>query len=199
MMRRVGLFLLLAFVASCKSCGDAPIAPFPKSQPLTAADRALGPGDVVEIRVYGEPDLTGTFDVGVDGNINFPLIGIVQVDGVEAPAVRDEIQRRLADGYLRNPSVTVRVTEYRSKKVTVEGEVRAPSTFPYTDNMGIREAISRAGGFTAMARRNAVKVTRIVQGKSEVFVVAVDEISKGKAPDFLVHPGDNVHVDQRPF
>jgi protein involved in polysaccharide export with SLBB domain len=199
-MRHVGFIAVLALAAaSCKSCGDAPIAPFPRSEPLTLSDRALGPGDVVEIRVYGENDLSGTFDVGTDGNINFPLIGLVAVDGVAPPAVRDEIQRRLADGYLKNPSVTLRVTEYRSKKVTVEGEVRAPSTFPYTDNMGIREAISRAGGFTAMARRNAVKVTRIVEGKSKVFVVAVDEISKGKAPDFLIHPGDNLHVDQRPF
>jgi polysaccharide export outer membrane protein len=199
-MRGAALVLLLAVAgASCQSCGDKPIAPFPKSQPLTGADRALGPGDVVEIRVYGEPDLSGTFDVGTDGHINFPLIGLVQVRGIAPPAVRNEIQRRLADGYLKQPSVTVRVTEYRSKKVTVEGEVRSPATFPYTDDMGIREAISRAGGFTAMARRNAVKVTRVVQGKAEVFVVAVDEISKGRAPDFLIHPGDNVHVDQRPF
>jgi polysaccharide export outer membrane protein len=192
----VGLALLST---GCRGCTDKPVAPFPESTPLTDREKALGAGDVIEIRVYGEPDLSGIYDANADGTINFPLIGSVAVVDRLPGEVQQEIQARLADGYLKKPSVAVRVTEYKSKKVTVNGQVRQPGTLSYTDNMSILEAISRAGGFTAMARKNAVKVTRLVQGKSKVIIVAVDEIGKGRAPNFLMHPGDNVLVEERPY
>jgi polysaccharide export outer membrane protein len=153
----------------------------------------------MEIRVWGENDLSGIYEAGPEGKINFPLIGMVEVVGKLPAQIQTEIQERLADGYLKRPAVTVRVTEYRSKKVTVNGQVRQPGTFPYTDNMTITEAIARAGGFTNMARKNAVRVTRVLEGKSEVIVVAVEEIGRGRAPNFLMHPGDNVLVEERPY
>jgi polysaccharide export outer membrane protein len=193
-----GLVSLLV-LAGLAACADRPIAPFPTSTPLSEREQALGFGDVMEIRVYGEDDLSGIYEASQDGNINFPLIGAVTVAGRLPREIQQEIQARLADGYLKAPTVTLRVTEYRSKKITVNGQVRQPGTFPYTDNMSILEAISKAGGFTAMARKNAVKVTRASDGKSQVIIVAVDEIGKGKAPNFLMHPGDNVLVEERPF
>jgi polysaccharide export outer membrane protein len=197
-MTRLVLMLLVAS-AACAACGDKPVAPFPKSTPLSAKDQALGAGDIMEIRVWGEEDLSGVYEAQNDGSINFPLIGAVQVVGMLPTEVQTEIQARLKDGYLKNPSVIVRVTEYRSKKVTVNGQVRAPGIFPYTEGMTITDAVAKAGGFTAMARKNAVKVTRPGDGKAQTIVVAVEEIGKGRAPNFLLHPGDNVLVEERPF
>lgn len=191
---------LVLLVVLAAACGDRPVAPFPKSTPLSAKDQALGIGDIMEIRVYGEADLSGVYEAQTDGTITFPLIGSVAVVGKHPTEVQKDIKSRLADGYLKNPSVVVRVTEYRSKKVTVNGQVRAPGIFPYTEGMTITDAVARAGGFTAMARKNAVKVTRSeADGKAKTIVVAVEEIGKGRAPNFLLHPGDNVLVEERPF
>ena len=195
MVARTGFALLLAVAA----CADQPVAPYPVSQPPIAADAAIGPGDLFDVRVYGETSLSSSYEVAPDGSINFPLIGVVKVQGKTPPQIERELEARLAEGYIKQPSVSVRVTEYRSRRVSIFGQVRSPGTFPYTENMSVVEAITKAGGFTGMARKNAVKVTRVVEGKSSVIIVAVDEIGKGRAPNFLMHPGDNVLVEERPY
>jgi protein involved in polysaccharide export with SLBB domain len=77
--------------------------------------------------------------------------------------------------------------------------VKQPGTLPYSDNMSIIEAISRAGGFTAQARKNSVRVTRVKDGKRVKIFVAVEDIGEGKAPNFLLRPGDVIFVDERPI
>jgi polysaccharide export outer membrane protein len=160
----------------------------------------VGPGDLFEVRVFGHQDLTAIYQVAQDGSINFPLIGAVAVDGKTAPEIEKDIQTRLADGYLKNPSVSVRVTEYRSKKISVFGQVRSPGTFPFSENMSVVEAISRAGGFTGMAKKNSVRVTRREDGgETKRIEVAVEDIGQGRAPNFLLRPGDVVFVPERIF
>lgn len=181
------------------TCRDRPIAPYPKSELAPASDASVGPGDIFDVRVYNEPTLTGTYQVAANGTIAFPLVGRVKVALMTPSDIEVELTKLLADGYLRNPQVSVMVKEYRSKKVTVFGQVRAPGTFPYTENMSIVEAISRAGGFGALAKKNSVQVTRQTDGKPRKIYVAVEDIGKGKAPNFLLRPGDNVFVDERPF
>jgi len=188
-------------VAMLLGCADRAVAPYPTSPPAPVSDAAaVGPGDLFEVRVFGQQDLSGTYQVAGDGTINFPLIGTVAVQGQTPPEIEREIQTRLADGYLKNPSVSVKVTEYRSKRVSVFGQVKQPGTFPFSDNMSIVEAISRAGGFTAMAKKNSVRVTRrLATGKTERILVAVEDIGQGKAPNFLLRPGDVVFVPERIF
>jgi protein involved in polysaccharide export with SLBB domain len=191
---------LLVAAACLLGCADKPTAPYPISSPLTHEDTSLGPGDVFDVRVFGEQDLTGTYQVAVDGTISYPLIGEVVVAGKTPPELEEEIARRLADGFLRRPQVSVLVKEYRSKRVSVFGQVKSPGTFPFSDNMSIVEAISRAGGFTPMARKNNVRITRVSEeGKNERIIVAVDDIGQGKAPNFLLRPGDVVFVPERVF
>jgi polysaccharide export outer membrane protein len=190
---RVAWVLLLGLAA----CPDRAVGPNPRSIPVSAADLALGPGDLFDVRVFGEADLSGGYQVDADGTINFPLVGRLVAAGLSPAQLEAQLQTRLADGFIRNPSVSVKVTEYRSKKVTVTGQVRTPGTFAFTEDMSIVEAISRAGGFAPMARKNAVRVTRIVDGKSETVVVAVEDITLGRAPSFQLHPGDVVFVAER--
>jgi polysaccharide export outer membrane protein len=189
---------LVMFVALA-GCTDAATGPFPTSPPPAPTDSAIGAGDVFEVRVYGETALSSSYEVANDGTINFPLIGSVAVAGRTPPEIQKEIETRLADGYIKKPSVSVRVTEYRSRRVSVFGQVRSPGTFPYTENMSIVEVISKAGGFTAMARKNSVRVTRGTGPATERIEVAVEEIGQGKAPNFLLRPGDVVFVPERVF
>lgn len=189
----------LALWMAVAGCADAAGGPYPTSGPPPPADSAVGPGDVFDVRVYGEAALTAAYEVAVDGTINFPLIGVVEVAGKTPPQIEREIETRLADGYIKRPSVSVRVTDYRSRRVSVFGQVRSPGTFPYTENMSIVEVISRAGGFTAMAKKNSVRVTRGTGATTERIEVAVEEIGQGKAPNFLLRPGDVVFVPERVF
>jgi polysaccharide export outer membrane protein len=189
--------VMLAFLVA--ACADRAEGPYPVSQPPVATDAAVGPGDLFDERVYGEPSLSANYEVAGDGTINFPLIGSVMVQGRTPPQIEKDIQARLAEGYLRRPSVSVRVTEYRSRRVSVFGQVRAPGTFPYSENMSIVEAITRAGGFTALAKKNAVRITRRSGPAAESINVAVEDIGQGQAPNFLLRPGDVVFVPERLF
>jgi protein involved in polysaccharide export with SLBB domain len=194
---RVSLLLLPLAMSLLVACTDSAIAPYPKSLPPQPGDAVLGPGDVFEVKVSGEPDLSGTFQVSEDGTINFPLIGRVTARGQRLAQLETSIQSRLADGFLRSPFVSLRVVEYNSRRVSVLGQVKQPGTFPYSDNMSIIEGITRAGGFSPLARKNAVRVTRNEAGKATRFIVAVEDISQGKSPNFFLHPGDVIMVPER--
>ncbi len=194
-MRLGALVLVMAWAG----CADGGGGSYPVAAPPTQTDSAIGPGDVFDVRVYGETALSASYEVAGDGTINFPLIGVVAVAGKTPPQIERDIETRLADGFIKKPSVSVRVTDYRSRRVSVFGQVRSPGTFPYTENMSIVEVISRAGGFTAMARKNSVRVTRGSGATTERIEVAVEEIGQGKAPNFLLRPGDVVFVPERVF
>ncbi|MBM4371101.1 MAG: polysaccharide export protein [Deltaproteobacteria bacterium] len=154
----------------------------------------LGPGDVFEVRVYGEEDLSGTFRVGEAGEISFPLAGRIPVDGLSPTQVETILEQRLADGYLRSPYVTVFVREYNSKTVSVLGQVKNPGTFPFSPDMNIIQAITLAGGLLETARGNAVVVTRQEGGQELQFKVPVLSVSEGEVPNFPLEPGDIIFV-----
>jgi polysaccharide export outer membrane protein len=195
----VPVLIAAALGAALAGCADRAVAPYPVSAPPPPSDAAIGPGDLFDVRVFGEQGLSSTYEVSSDGSINFPLIGIVEVQGKTPQGVEREIQTRLADGYIKDPSVSVRVTDYRSRKVSVFGQVRSPGTFGFSENMSVVEAITRAGGFTGMAKKNAVRITRMNGAAKESIIVAVEDIGQGRAPNFLLRPGDVVFVPERLF
>ncbi len=189
---------LAALVAGCGLFRDPPPSKY-ESQPVFEEDTTLGPRDVFVVRVFKHEDMSGEYAVSEEGTINFPEIGVVEVAGRTPAQVEQEIQTRLADGYLVNPTVSVLVKEYKSKTVSVLGQVRKPSVVNYVSGLSIVDAISQAGGFTPMARKNAVKVTRKGKGDAptESFTVPVESIANGKANDFYLRPGDTVFVPER--
>lgn len=160
------------------------------------ANAALGPGDVIEIRVFQEKELSGEFQVSADGTIDYPLLGTLKVGDATPSQVAERVREGLANGYLRDPFVTVTVKELVSKRVYVLGQVSKPGTFPYEDGMTIIHVITLAGGFTKIARPNAVVVTRVENGEETRTVVPVNEISEGRARNFFLRPGDIVFVPE---
>jgi polysaccharide export outer membrane protein len=113
---------------------------------LPSPTTTLGVGDVVEIRVFEEADLSGPYRVSTGGTIDFPLCGKVQVAGMNTSGLSDLLTRCLGEKYLKRPQVTVLLREYNSKKIFVLGEVQKPGTFPYDEDMSIIQAITIAGG-----------------------------------------------------
>jgi polysaccharide export outer membrane protein len=192
-------FLVPLLLVLAVGCADRATGPYPVSAPVSPTVSAMGPGDLFEVRVYGEQTLSSSYEVDSNGNFNFPLIGTVRAEGRTPPEIEKDIETRLTDGYIKNPSVSVKVTEYRSRRVSVFGQVKSPGTFGFTENMSIVEAITRAGGFTGMAKKNAVRITRVYGKQTERIVVAVEDIGTGRSPNFLLRPGDVVFVPERLF
>ncbi|MCS6914534.1 MAG: polysaccharide biosynthesis/export family protein [Myxococcales bacterium] len=166
---------------------------------LLEQDSTLGVGDVFEVRVYGESELSAKYRVGADGTIDFPLIGNVKVAGLLPSQVAAHIADRLRDGILRSPQVSVYVHEHTSKKIHVIGQVARPGTFPYTAGMNIVEAITQAGGFTPVSAKNGTTVTRIENGRKVIYHVRVGDIGDGLAANFQLRPGDIISVPERFF
>ncbi len=192
---------LLALALALAGCaGRRPPASTPARapQPVPSA-AALGPGDVFEVRVYGEPDLSGVYRVGPAGDVVFPLCQSVDVSGLTATGAADRLRACLSAGFMRNPQVSVFIREFNSKKVFVFGEVQKPGTFPYEDGMTIVQAITLAGGFTKTASQNGTSVTRLVDGQEQKIRVTVQDIALGKAPNFSLTAGDIVFVPESLF
>jgi polysaccharide biosynthesis/export protein len=118
----------------------------------------IGAQDVLTITVFGETDLSGKYTVEQDGTFTFPLIGRIKAGGVTLRDVEQDLKKRLADGYLRNPQVTVSMETYRSQRILIMGEVRSPAEYQLTGDMTLLAALARAGGPTAAAGREALIV-----------------------------------------
>jgi len=203
MRRAIPLALLLAFAACAARQAPEPrnqTAPLPSTSSGEAlAASALGPGDVFEVRVYGEPELSGVYRVGPQGDIVFPLCRRVSVSGLSANETAERLRACLADGYIRSAQVSVIVKEYNSKKIFVFGEVQKPGTFVYEDGMTVVQAVTLAGGFTKTAAPNSTSVTRLVDGQEMKIKVPVQDIALGKATNVPLRPGDIVFIPESLF
>jgi len=156
----------------------------------------LGPGDVFEVRVFGEPDLSGAHRIGPDGGIDFPFCGRQIVASHTSGEIADMLRLCLAKGFLRDPQVTVLPREYNSKKVFVFGHVAKPGTYPFDEGMTIIQLVTVAGGFTTFAAQNSTSVTRTSEQGEQKYKVPVADIGVGRAPNFYLQPGDIVFVPE---
>jgi len=200
-LKRVRTTAFILCAAALTACG--PVASRTVIEPPVAqgpVDTSLGVGDSFEVRVFGEQDLTGLYKVGSEGNINFPLIGVLHVDGLDAQAIAKLIADKLRDDrILRDPQVTVLIKDQTSKKIYILGQVGHPGTFTYTPSMSVVEAITVAGGFTGLAAKNDTTITRSDKGKKTIVRVPVADIGEGKAQNVYLRPGDIISVPERIF
>ncbi len=204
-MRSTLLFAVCAVAAaSCRTPRETRDPALPVAASLGDPDggvkaSSLGVGDLVEVRVFQEADLSGTFRVSPEGTVDYPLCGKVKLFGMTSSQASDALTHCLAAGYLKRPQVTVLIREYNSKKVFVFGEVQKPGTFPFDDNMNIIQAVTLAGGFTKIAAKNSTNVTRLVNGAEQKIRVPVEDIGVGRERNFQLQPGDIVFVPESFF
>ncbi len=169
-MRNMSPFVLAAaWLCSAPSLAsdDDPTPP----EPLTSqALYRVGPGDGVAVRVYGEDSLTGTYPVSPSGELDFPLIGEVKVEGLTSTELSALLRERLTQGYLNNPYVTVSVATHASQPVQVLGAVRKPGMYYLQGPTTVLQVLSMAGG----VENDGVNEVRITRG--------------GLGGDTLVHP-----------
>jgi len=112
----------------------------------------VGPGDLLEIKVFRAPDLDTKARIGSDGNVDLPLTGQIHVAGLTSGEIQTEIAKRLvAGGFMRDAYVSVLITDFQSQGVTVIGEVQHPGVYPMMGTKNLFDLISSAGGFTDKA------------------------------------------------
>jgi len=198
--RAAALALLIPLVAGCgvfdetppteTAVRGAPVAaeddPADFSRPLSLADYRLGIGDRIALRVFNNSALNVERDIDAEGEIEVGFIGTVQVTGRTVTEVREEITRRLDEGFLVDPQVSFDVLEYRP--VFVLGQVSIPGDYPFRPGMTAREAIAIAGGFSRRADTDAVTVFRKTDQGERRFEVP---------PGAYLRPGDIVEVGRR--
>ena len=148
----------------------------------------VGAGDKLAIRVMGQRELTGVYVVDPDGNISMPLIRTVPVAGLSLREVEETITRRLRQGYLRNPSVSVQPMELRPFYIL--GEVKQAGRYPYQPGMTVAQAVAMASGFTERADTGKVLLTRRTAEGTKTYKVPVTT---------QLYPGDIVYVRERWF
>ena len=168
--------------------------------PPPVESSTIGPDDVFRMQIVGEKDLPEEYQVSSDGSVDLPYIHRIQAGGLEpqglAKLVRDKL---VLDHILKDPSVIVTIKEYRSKKVTVLGQVQKPGSFSFTSGMTLLQAVSVSGGFTSIAKTDRVNLTRKTKSGTKTVVLSVDSITDGSSPDIPLQAGDVVYVSQRVF
>lgn len=178
-----GLALTLA---ACGNDGrDAP--PLPQ-QTADLGEYRLGPGDAVRVNVFGQEQLSGDFTVDGSGNIAMPLIGEVKASDASVRGLEQAIARKLSDGYVRDPRVSVEVRTFRP--FYIMGEVNRPGQYNYANGMTAAQAVAMAGGYTYRGRQDYVLITRGGEGGNKEY----------RAPATVrILPDDVVRVPERFF
>jgi polysaccharide export outer membrane protein len=150
-------FIVLTFVLLLTAVPRAAQAPPPQGPSLAVAtadsqaNYVVGPDDMLAVTVFNEPQLSGRYRVENDGHFSYPFLGRVKAGGASVADVAATLRTRLADGYLRNPQVTVEVEQFRSQSVFVIGEVRTPGKYMLSGAVSLIEALAQAGSTTAQA------------------------------------------------
>lgn len=198
------LFLALALQAAPVPPAPEPVAPAPAAADPAVADYQVGPGDVLEVTVYGNEDLSRLPTVQTNGAITLPLLGEVQVAGLTVAEVQRKVTSLLEKDYLVRPQVVVKVREYQSQFVSVVGEVNSPGRKPLRGRTRLFDALIEAGGFKTTAS-GEVTVTRTdgtFDGGSRVLRVRISGAATPQDTLNLELPlrsGDMVTVSPKQF
>ena len=185
---------------SINPINQAAWAQSPKKRPGTRSvetpeNYVIGLGDMLEIFVWRNEQLSRDVIVRPDGKISLPLIQDIQAEGLTVLQLRDEITRRF-DKHVNVPKVTIIVSQINSYKVNVLGRVMRPGVYPITGNTTLLEAISMAGGFSEWANKRKITVITHQGGKEKKIRVNYKKIASGKDPsqNIILKRGDTIIV-----
>lgn len=161
----------------------------------TQSGYMIGPGDIVEILVWKEPDISRTVHVRPDGRISLPLVDDVRAAGHTTVQLKERITQALAD-YIENPAVYVMLQENRSKKVYVVGAVAAPGEYLLEKPTTVLQAIAMAGGFGEWAKKDDIVILRRGSEEQSRIEFDYDRVVSGKdvTQNITLNPDDVIIV-----
>ena len=209
---RVGVFSLMLMGLALSGCQSQrlrplvgeqlavlPIAELPPPNANQTRDYHLGAFDVLEIDVFGVPELAKReIQADANGRVSFPLVGTVEARGMTLDDLSREMERRLRGKYIRDPQVTINLKTAVSQVFTVDGEVVEPGLYPVIGEMTLIRAVARAKGITENARLDQVVVFRTVGTQKMAALYDLGSIRNGIYRDPDIYPGDIVIVGDSP-
>jgi polysaccharide export outer membrane protein len=165
------------------------------------ANPILAPTELIEIKVFQEPDLSTVARIRDDGRMNMPLIGEVAVGGKTVPEATRLIREGLEAKFLVKPQVTVTIVEHARKLFTILGQVQRSGTykFPDRESLNLIQAIGIAGGYTALADPSRITLKRLVNGRQSVLKVDAKRMAKDASAPTEIQSGDIITVGERLF
>ncbi len=187
MQRTLQLFALLgAMLLGLSACaGSTP--PVAQSS-MDAPAYRIGAGDRLKVTVFGEESLSNEYVVTSVGDIAFPLLGAVSVEGKTVEQSASLLTEKLANGYLNDPRVSMEVLNYRPFYIL--GEVSNSGEFAYRANLTATQAIALAGGYSYRADKSKVFIRRAGETEERTYILAPDQ-------PVWVLPGDTVRIGER--
>lgn len=180
----------------------------------------IGPEDVLKIQLYEHQDLTQTVTVTPEGSFTYPLLGRIQAVGLSVQQLEELMGKRLADGYVLDPQLSISVEKYRNRHVYVLGAVHKPGVYPLEYGATLTELLSQAGGPLLSARdsgwRDAAWYVQVVRVVAEhngarpgttrnlfsptAVLVELDKLVAGQVtPPIRLESGDTIYVPERPY
>ncbi len=191
--RTIAVSLLAALpLAACGTTADISQSSDPllrKFAETSIDEYRLGANDRLKVTVFGEPDLSGEFQVDAGGQVSLPLIGEVAAQGLTPRQFEREVEEKFANGYLQMPRISAEIINYRP--FYIGGEVNTPGQYPFEPGLTIQKAVATAGGYTYRANRSRVEVVRKQISDRGIRVPADTAV--------LVMPGDVITVPERVF
>jgi len=180
---------------------DSPLAGTVGGPSSNQGDYVLQPFDVIQVVVFQEPDLERQVRLSQEATITLPLIGAVNLKGENVRQAQNLIRDLYDHDYLVNPQINISVVEYSKVTVNVLGSVDKPGPvqIPPDRPLNLIDAVTQAGGFTRLADRKRVKLSREgPDGKTSTTVINADEIIQSQSADqWVLQKGDVIFVPER--
>jgi len=191
---------VIAFLVS--GCSTPEQMPPQQVQMQRDEDYRLSVNDLLDFRIFQEPDFDAVIRVSGDGTAIFPMIGQVQVAGKTIGETTELLRNRYMSGYLTNPQVNLTVRTYARKMFTILGQVQRPGAYPIegSESVSLLQAIGMAGGYTRIANPNKVIVKRREGGAENVYQFNAKKMARSGADStFRIMPGDVITVAESIF
>jgi polysaccharide export outer membrane protein len=173
----------------------------PKPASDSSKPYVIGKLDVIEVDVWGAPNLSGVHDVGPDGTFQMPILGAVKADGLTETELNQLLRQKLVGPvFTEPPEVVVQVLRINSKKFYVYGAVGHQGEYPLNGDITVMDAIANFGGFTPFANKKKIRIVRgpDASGKVQTFKFNYEEVSHGKKfeQNIKLMPNDRIYVDE---
>jgi polysaccharide export outer membrane protein len=194
-MRKIAISAIVT-ICLCAFALSVPPVPGQEGQAVAGGGYRIGARDLLEIRIFGQDKLNTTVRVSEQGKITFPYLGEVPVEGLTASELERRLVQLLEKNLYRNPEVSVRILEFRSKQVSVLGAVAKQGFIELLGRQTLLEIITGAGGLMRDAGKEIIVFRQQPDGTSSPLRIVVDDLmQKGDpASNIIIEPGDTVMV-----
>lgn len=189
------LCISAALILATVAFAQAPAAAQDASDAFVRAYR-IGPGDLLEIKVFEVKELEQTVRVSEDGSITLPLVGRVVVEGLTQEGVAQKLAALLSEKYVKNPQVTIFIKEYKNQQVAVIGAVANAGSYELVGRKNLLQIVSMAGGFSESAGNEVFILREGPDGKTSTITIDLKDllVNGNQALNVPIEPNDVVNV-----